>query len=125
MVLKSECKRRAATVCKLMVSWYLRGYLREGYEWLRKMLTLNYRDESLARANLLSGAGWLANVLSDLKAAKDFSEESVALFRKLGDEINVAFPLAVLGEQPDYDYATQSINESLNLFKRVGNKWGV
>jgi len=41
-------------------SWDTRGYLREGYEWLMKMLDASSKNETLIRAKLLAGAAWLA-----------------------------------------------------------------
>ena len=104
----------------------LRGRIGEAKEWLAKMLAADTGDETSVKAKLLSGEGWFAD---SLEHSKESLEKSVALFRKLGDEVGAAFPLAVLAslayEQSDYDRATQLLNESMDLFKRVGNRWGI
>jgi len=111
-------------------SWYLNGHLGEGYEWLEKMLAVSSGDETLIRAKLLSGAGWLADRLMDYEVARKLSEESLALFRKLGNEMGTAFPLSVLGHisaavSYDYEQSTQYARASLDIFKHARNQWGV
>jgi predicted ATPase/class 3 adenylate cyclase len=107
-------------------SWNLSGRRSEVYEWLEKMLAATPEEESLVRAKLLSGIGWMDEKIENRKEA---NEKSIAMFRKLGDEAGAAFPLSTLGliayQQSDYERAVQFVNESLDLFKRAGNKWGV
>jgi non-specific serine/threonine protein kinase len=110
-------------------SWNLNGHSSEGYEWLDKLLATISHDEKPIRAKLLSGQAELAIELGYVEAAKKLAEESIALFRKLGDEHSIAFPLSTLANNPylqsDYEQITQLAMESLELFKRAGNKWGV
>jgi predicted ATPase/class 3 adenylate cyclase len=111
-------------------SWYLNGHLSEGYEWIEKMLGASSGDETLIRAKLLSAEGWFAQRMWDQEVARKLSDESVALFRKLGNEIGTAFSLCVLGIisatlSSDYEQSTQYIRTSLDIFKRAGNQWGV
>jgi hypothetical protein len=56
-------------------------------------------------------------------------EESLALFRELGDKRSIAISLNNLGtvaqEQEDYDTARTSFKESLALCREVGDKVGI
>jgi predicted ATPase/class 3 adenylate cyclase len=110
-------------------AWYLNGHLSEGYEWMEKMLALSFGEETGIRAKLLSQAGWLAGMLGNQDAGRKHSEESVTLFRKLGDELGTAFPLSNLGghfDLPlDYQQNTQLAMESLNIYRRARNLWGI
>lgn len=111
-------------------SWNYGGHLRDGYQWLEKMLAVNSEEKTLIRAKLLSGAGWLANLLGlGEQIVKRFSEASIVLFRQLGDEQSAAFPLATLATRAyfrsDYDQVAALVEESRDLFKKAGNKWGI
>ena len=110
-------------------SWYLNGHLREGYEWIEKMLTVSSEEETRIRAKLLSQAGWFAGMLGYYGVTRSLSEESVILFRKLGDEVGTAFPLCNLGGHfnwpSDYVLNTRLAMESLDIYRRAGDQWGV
>jgi predicted ATPase len=110
-------------------SWSFNGYLSEGYDWLIEMLTVNPMQNTLIRAKLLSGAGWLAAMLGHIDQSKKYSEDSVALFRELSNDAGSAFPLGTLGVlaywRADYEPALQLMEQSLELFKIRENKWGV
>jgi tetratricopeptide (TPR) repeat protein len=111
-------------------SWISNGHSGEGYEWLEKLLATISHDETPIRAKLLSGQAELAMELWYVDEAKKLAQESIALFRKLGDELSMAFPLSTLAGDPyllhsDYEQITQFAMQSLELFKRAGNKWGV
>jgi predicted ATPase/class 3 adenylate cyclase len=110
-------------------SWDLSGRLSEGYEWLRRMLVANPEEETLSRAKLLAGAGWLAGLLGYSDQKKELAEKSVALYRNLGNKREIAIPLITLGsiatQHSDYGRANELLNESLDLFKDAGNNWGI
>ena len=109
-------------------SWDLSGHPSEGYDWLRKMLMANPKEETLIRAKLLAGAGWLAGLVGYPKQKEEFAKKSVALYQKLGDRVEIAVPLITLGSiatnHSDYESANQLLTQSLDLFKQAGNKWG-
>jgi predicted ATPase/DNA-binding SARP family transcriptional activator len=111
-------------------SWNFNGYLSEGYEWLTRILEATRGNETRVRADLLSGAGWLASMLDhDGQSIRAFSEESLALFRQLGDREGAAFPLSTLAalahREMDYSRAVELAQESYALYKEAGNKWGL
>jgi len=110
-------------------AWKISGHASEGYQWLGRMLAATAGAETLTQAQLLSGWGWLAVEVGDFVSAQKHSEESVALFRQLGDEASAAFPLATLGwvfsNQPDFRKANRLLEESQALLRRAGNRWGL
>jgi tetratricopeptide (TPR) repeat protein len=116
-------------VIALWRSWNLDGRISDGYKWLQKMLAIDPTGETIVRARILSGAGSLAGELGDFQASAMYSKESVTLFRKLGNDIETAYPLSMLGlmamkqSTPDFLQSTQLLNESLTLARKSGNRW--
>ena len=89
--------RRIAVAAALWWSWSYNGYFKEGYQWLERMLAATPEEETLTRAKMLAGAGFMAEFsgMSQDVVIKH-SEASVDLFRKLGHKEDAAFPLATL-----------------------------
>ncbi len=114
--------------------WYLRGYWNEGRRWLGEALASGpypqAPDDSLerVRAQALLGAGWLADESGTEVALYG---EALAVCRKLGAEgmWGAAFALRGLGTnaylQNDYEKAAPLLDESLALFREVGDPWGM
>jgi predicted ATPase/DNA-binding XRE family transcriptional regulator len=114
--------------------WYGRGYLSEGRSWLEGLLGWTGAQESCVvapavRAKVLNGAGVLAQLQGDYARATVLLEESVALFREVGDTRGSASSLNLLGivarEQGQYARATVLLEESVALFREVGDTWGI
>jgi len=112
--------------------WYLRGYWKEGREWLRSLLAESAPPlpfpaaYARARAKALAGAGWLADA--------DGSEiplyrESLALCRQVGDQWGEAYALRGLiiisSNLTDLAHAEAHVQASLALFRRLEDEWGV
>jgi predicted ATPase/class 3 adenylate cyclase len=108
--------------------WFMRNYLSEGRERLEEALATNRNASVPARANVLCGAGTLAWRQGDIKRAEILLQESLALFRKLGENSGMAFSLHHLAHvaerQRDFREATVLFDESLARFKEAGNTWG-
>jgi predicted ATPase/transcriptional regulator with XRE-family HTH domain len=89
----------AATLARF---WELGGHLSEGRQWLGQMLAAVGEERSgttralLARA--LSGAGALAFAQNDATAAVGYFEQSLPLYRQMGDVQGLARALFRLGE---------------------------
>ncbi|MBV9175173.1 MAG: AAA family ATPase [Chloroflexi bacterium] len=78
--------------------WWLRGYLREGYQWLAELLERSAATGSLRlRAKALNAAGGLADGLGDYARARALYEESLAAARACGDARRVGRALHSLG----------------------------
>jgi non-specific serine/threonine protein kinase len=62
--------------------WFSRGYWNEGRKWLASP---KHAQTTALRAEVLSGAGWLALFQGDYQSLASFSEENLASYRQLGD----------------------------------------
>jgi non-specific serine/threonine protein kinase len=115
--------------------WRLRGYWNEGREWLQQALASSRcaADMSEMSSDYRSGyakashaAGALASLQGDPAAAQAFFEESLALFRELGDKRGIASSLIQLGVvariQGDDAAARALLEEGLALSCEVGDK---
>jgi ATP/maltotriose-dependent transcriptional regulator MalT len=105
--------------------WYGRGYFSEGRDFLERALTL--RDEVAAplRAKALYAASQLQKVLASLDRAEAFCEQSLALYRELGDALGIASCLHLLAdiawERGNLTAARSLGEESLQLFREGGD----
>jgi predicted ATPase len=71
--------------------WYVRGYLTEGRRWLERLCALPAnRAPTADRARALNGLGNLAYTQGDLRVARGAFEESLAIWRRLGDRWGTA-----------------------------------
>jgi len=111
--------------------WEIRGYVTEGRGWLERALASSPGATVYSRANGLRGAGILALKQGDLKQAREMHEQSLSLFRELGNQykIGVARELGALAEiayiQGDYSQATTLHKESLLLREEIRDKEGI
>ena len=76
--------------------WEAHGHMGEGRRWLEAALSES-RGPSVARAEALNGAGWMALFQGDHGLAITWLEESIALFKELGDKAGAANSLTNLG----------------------------
>jgi predicted ATPase/DNA-binding CsgD family transcriptional regulator len=110
--------------------WYLHGFLREGCGWLERVLALPGASERTRyRAQVLYGVGGLARFLGNFTLARSRLEESLALWRELGDWQGCAYALARLGTvlklQGNLAVAHVLLEESVALFREGGDNWGL
>jgi non-specific serine/threonine protein kinase len=110
--------------------WRVRGHLREGLRALEAALE-NGKDAppTLARAKALAHAGYIAWNRVDFERATVFSEEALALSRKLGDKQGAAAALYHLGMVAIYgrmraEEAWMLFEESLALRRELGDGTG-
>ena len=108
--------------------WRMRGHFHEGRDWLMQALQTRPESPSTARASALLGLGMIMNILGDLGAARPPVEESVAIFRKLGNPRDLAealseaaVPLIWEGEAT---VAFARLEEALTLYRQAGDRWG-
>jgi non-specific serine/threonine protein kinase len=110
-------------------NWHLRGVLADGYAWLQRALAAASGASKALRALLLSRVGHLAHEMRDLDRGVCYFEESIALYRELGDQEGLAYALSELGmlvffDQADRERGRVLWQESLDLYQQAGNKWG-
>ena len=109
--------------------WWTHGYLHEGRRWAEALLSQPLDVErpgcGPARAGALCAAGELAFGQGDLPQAAGLFEESLALYRGLGDDTGVAAVLAELGQvaraQGNHARAVELSGEGLRLGRRLGD----
>jgi predicted ATPase/DNA-binding CsgD family transcriptional regulator len=105
--------------------WLLRGYLSEGRKFLESTLT-QLPDPTALRAQMLRITAIIVAHQGDSARAKSFVEESLNVWRTLGDKKGIASTLSILGngalKQGDYEQATNCYEESLPLLREVGEK---
>jgi tetratricopeptide (TPR) repeat protein len=118
--------------------WSRHGYLSEGRRWLVQALsrteieaassqaTEAYRAQ---RAKALRRLGTLAVWQGDLAAAQPAYEESLALYRGLGDRVGIADVLGHFGmlfeAQSELGQAAILLEESLSIYRDLGEARGI
>ncbi len=118
--------------------WRLRGHVREGVRWFSELLARSDQRASFLpstpsystlRATALDTLGILYQWQGDLEAAQPRLEESVALFRELGDKAGLADALSSYGMlfvlRGDLERAAPLLDESLMLWRELGNRGGI
>jgi predicted ATPase/DNA-binding winged helix-turn-helix (wHTH) protein len=117
-----EALRLAGALCQF---WLARSHLREGQEHLARLVPLA-RTSMLtpARAKVLTGAGHLAHNRGEYTTARALFEESLTLWREIGNKRGIASALNDLGwmawRQGDYAVAQALSAESLGLWQDLG-----
>jgi predicted ATPase/Tfp pilus assembly protein PilF len=108
--------------------WYQRGYISEGRDWCRQLMTFTPEmGRTVGRASLLLGSGSLALMQGDLKRAAPRLAESAALWRELQDEKRLALALTACGvlalNQGDLTTAEHNFEEGLAIGRQLDHRW--
>ena len=108
--------------------WLLGGHWGEGRGWLSRFLEVVPGDRAgSVRAKALNGAGTLAHFQEDVKSARSFLEEGLAICRKLDDRRGIAATLNNLGitlSTVGDPAARVLLEESLAIAREIGDRWG-
>ncbi len=110
--------------------WLMRGHYSEGRERLAEFLSFaGGSAPTELRTKLLTGAGILAQNQGDYSAARCFFEESLAIWREIGNKEGIAASLTNLGwvawRQSDYQAARSLSEEGLALNRELDNQQGI
>ena len=81
----------------LWIFWWVRGHWSEGRNFLERALSASEGAAASVRAKALFAAASLTFIQSDYEWAEALSEESLSLYRELGDQIGIAHSLYLLG----------------------------
>jgi non-specific serine/threonine protein kinase len=93
--LEGRSERGLTLAAALWQFWDTHNHLNEGSRWLERALRGGNASPAV-RAKALNGAGWMAWVQGDGRAIA-LLEESLGLFRELGDKTGIATALGNLG----------------------------
>ena len=109
--------------------WVSGGFVTESCEQLMAALSTPLEatgETDPIRARALQGAGAVASIQGDYDAADPLYEESLALYRKLGDKDAIAHTLIHLGNsvsrRGEFARARSIYEESLELFRELDDK---
>jgi predicted ATPase/class 3 adenylate cyclase len=115
--------------------WELRGYWSEGHRWLDEALTLSPRgqgpsvaeEQAAPRAKALYGVGRLLFAAQvDPPKSRALAEESLRLWRELGDKWWMAVALEHIGFMLLWEDAQTSrarLEEGVSLAREVEDRW--
>jgi predicted ATPase/class 3 adenylate cyclase len=106
--------------------WSTRGYLTEGRERISAVLAHSQvLKGTAAYGKVLLQAADLAYRQSDYPAAQSFGEESMVIFRELGDKPSISYTKSLLGmvaeEKGDYATAIRLQEEALALNRELND----
>jgi predicted ATPase/DNA-binding CsgD family transcriptional regulator len=114
----------------LWLFWGIRTHLAEGRRSMERALSArgSVGMTASARARALFVAGMMANYQGDHLSAEPLVQESLGLFKELGDKVGTAYALSNAGYvalgQGRYGQAIAVIEEAADLFLEEGEKWG-
>jgi DNA-binding CsgD family transcriptional regulator/tetratricopeptide (TPR) repeat protein len=109
--------------------WEAHGHLREGSEWLERTLAAAGNAPPGLRARALNNLGNLISQFGDTTRVRDVYEQSLRLWRDLGDQQGIADTLnnlAILAtDRGDYAQARTMLEESLAHRRALGDDVGL
>jgi len=110
----------------LHVYWEMRGYWRDEYNWLTRLLALpTTAPPTLFRARLLNHAGKSALQLVDSTTAANYYTESLALAQQLQSTSDIVMALIGLGDSDqDHEAARTFYAEGLAMSRASGFQEG-
>ena len=122
----SEAEKRLELAGLLAPFWMVRGHTGLGRRWLDGALAAAGPDAPpRLRAAALDGLGQLAAVQADYQAQRSCQQESLAIWRTLGDDARVASCLGDIGSaahiRGEYAEALALYTEALELAQRAQN----
>jgi non-specific serine/threonine protein kinase len=110
--------------------WLMRGHFREGRDWLARFLAVAPAEGSWPmRARALRGSGVMAELEGDYAAARASYDQSIAIWRQLGDRRGIAASLNNLGSvacaQGDDETAQGLWEQTLAIRRETADELGV
>ena len=106
--------------------WIHRGHLAEGSRWLEEALRIGDGAPAAFRAKALLGAGGVANMRGEWESARTAFEESLSLYRSLGDKTGAMRALVNLGNSVhkvgDHEQARAYYEEGRELARELGDR---
>ncbi len=108
--------------------WDGRGYRKDGYARLTKILALPHTlADAPARVDVMIGAGYLAIVQTDYAAAAEWLTASLDIARAQDNQLAIAYALCGLGAlaqaRRDYAQAALRYHDGWGYFQATGDSW--
>jgi tetratricopeptide (TPR) repeat protein len=109
--------------------WWAQGYFDEGRRRLEEALAKGDGDIA-TRIKALDGVAWLANEQGDLDRAEAAADEGLRLDVEAGIGGSAAASLRgtlgdVMHQRGDTERAKELFEESVRLYRKAGDRWGV
>src|SRR5437588_8175685 len=107
--------------------WQMHGHLNEGQIFLERALSASegFEVSTRARAKALIAAGTLASIQNNYDRVEAYCQQSLVLFRELGDQFGIALSLYLLSVVPlmkgDKVTARSRTEEALALFREIND----
>jgi len=109
--------------------WIIGGHVHEGWHWMEQILPMCATGAASVRAKALHSIAALAFYLGRYKQATAFGEESLALYRTVGDSASIAGILVGLANiaylQGNYEQVHPYCEEALPLLRALGDQWNM
>jgi predicted ATPase/class 3 adenylate cyclase len=106
--------------------WWMRGYFSEGRGFLERALARSGAEETMARAKALNGAGILAEAQGDYAVAISRYQQSLSIYRTLGDDARIGGMLNNLGNvaslQGEWGNARAYYEQGLAIYRALDNQ---
>lgn len=113
-------------VNSLFYFWSVRGHLSEGRRWIDRAIARTDGAHEALRAKAVAAAGALAYRQGDYERARSLADSSLALHRRLGDEVETARALGELANIAvalgDYDDAMSKYSAAVDRFRELGDR---
>lgn len=110
----------------LVFFWGMRGHFREARDWLAEALSRGGSAAPGTRVKALWGQGYIGLVVSDMVTVKPYAEESLAIYKELGDKRGIARSLCLLGWSTVFGgdpSARGLLEQSAELARETGDMW--
>jgi predicted ATPase/DNA-binding CsgD family transcriptional regulator len=112
----------------LWAFWHVHDHLREGREWLMRCLSMGQVMTAPTRARILYDLAKFTIDLGDHASATAHLDESIDLFRAVGDDASLARALGSLGvlaeKTGDDERALAHYAHALTLYRNVNDQYG-
>jgi predicted ATPase/DNA-binding XRE family transcriptional regulator/uncharacterized protein HemY len=120
--------------------WHIRDHKTEGVKWLERALRIESSERgnqaltpgrAMIRGKALYVAGFLRLMFLETEQGASLSEESLALFRELGQSGRQGMAYALwnlgvaAGQRADHPQRKALMEDSLALFREVGDTFGI
>jgi predicted ATPase/DNA-binding CsgD family transcriptional regulator len=106
--------------------WRIHGHISEGRNFLERALAVSEGSETSVQAKALIAAANLAFIQSDYDRTETLCQQSLALYRELGDQPGIALSVYLLGNvawtRGDMATARSLLVESLTLARAVDDE---